>query len=345
VRYAAYKSLLDKLNDKLPYGNFYHSLFIAGFLYSVGLIISFLTGEQRAFLLDYASAAMIFGIAYMVYMETRIGNDYRVVAGEIFDVFEYDSTDDFRLIFNNRLRASIGLVVSLVLTWIFFQDLYGDVWYQSWPLRAYLAVLVAVIGFIGGEASVGVIATVRYVRRIVTRISSAVDVFEPKHMLLLMSITRWGSELSAFGGIAASVLLVALFFAPWKNGVSVVSGLGSVFLIGSVIILVLVFTTTLVRIHDIMRSSKDEMLGSLNKTSGALLRKLQSLVVEEGADPTAQEMAQLNVELDSLDKVKGLIKSLPEWPLDLGMAHTFFSAIAAPIVVYVVQVLVARFFH
>src|SRR6266849_7203810 len=292
MRYDAYKSLLDKLNDRLPYGNFYHSLFVAGFLYLAGLIISLRTGELRAFLLDYASGAIIFGIAYMVYMETYIGNDYRVVAGEIFDVFGYDSTEDFRLVFNNRLRAGVGLVVSFALLWIFFQDLYGNAWYQSWPLRAYLAALGGVIGFIGGEASVGVLATVRYVRRIVNGVSSTVDVFEPKHMLLLKSITRWGSELSAFGGIAASVLLVGFFFAPWKNGVSVVSGLGPVFLVGSVIILVSVFTSTLVRIHDMMESSKGEKLGSLAKSSGELLTKLQSLVAEEG-DVRSQKMASL----------------------------------------------------
>ncbi len=347
LKYESYKSLFDKLNASLPYGSVYNATVVGAVLYLAGLVLSVLAREQGIFFYDYVSVALIFGISFMVYMETYIGNSYREVAGQLFDAFGYDSSKGFQSIFNNLLRTGAGILVSAIATWIFLQVLYGALWYTSPILRAYFAVLVAVISFIGGEALVGVLMTVRYVREMLKGVSPNVDIFKSKHLTLLKSVVRWGSDLSAFGGIVASVLLVAFFFAPWRNGFAVVSGVAVVFLMVSVGILVFVFTQILVNVHSVMKSSKEEEMGRVMGGLDALHSRLEALIGTENLSGGKKEaeVASLNAELDGLDKVRSLVDSLPVMPLDLGMVRTFSSAIAIPIVTYAADAVLKSFLH
>jgi hypothetical protein len=338
MAYANYKSLLDKFNDGLPFGNLYHSLIIVGFLYGIGIAMSIALGEQTLALGDSAALAAIFGIAYMVYMETRIGNHLRAVAVDVFQVFGYDSAGDFRLIFDNRLRGGVGVVVSLLVVFSFFEFLAGAVWYNSWILRAYLALLAALIGFIGGDAVVGLLAIIRYVGRISEGVKGHVDAFNPAHEELLRTMAKLGSLLSIYGGVVTSVVLVAFFFAPWKNRIPLVSELGIVFLLISIILLASVFLIPLTSVHGVMSYAKGLRADALTRKAAGLYGKLQSLIAEEKITVVEREAQALNVMMDSLNRMNALIGSMPEWPIDIAMLRAFSSSVAIPIIVYVVEV-------
>lgn len=341
MRYDEYRSPLDKVNGwlkrKLHRGDIYNSLLIGGLLYIAGAALALWAGELEGFLLDYAALALIFGIAFMLYMETYVGDRYRKVAQGLSDTLQYDSRQDFRRIFNNPLRIIAGLAVAAVVILVFVELLNQNVWYDSLYLRIYLALLGTLIGYIGGEAAVGVFATVIYVRRLAKGVSRSLDLFNPDHLNLLKAIATWGSDLSGYGGIVASVVLAAFFFAPWKSGLSVVSRLSLVFLVAAVVILVFVFSTVLISVHDAMRGWKEEQRGLIARKVEVVFEKLQDAMVRGDPLATEKAVASLNVESAGLDWMRSQVEALPTFPLDLAMVRTFSSSIVIPILVYVLQ--------
>jgi hypothetical protein len=151
-------------------------------------------------------------------------------------------------------------------------------------------------------------------------------------------MAKLGSLLSIYGGVVSSVVLVAFFFAPWKNRIPLVSELGTVFLLISIILLASVFLIPLVSVHGVMSHAKGLRLDALTQKAAVLYGKLQSLMAEEKITVVEREAQSLNVMMDSLSQMNALIGSMPEWPIDIAMVRAFSSSVAIPIIVYVVEV-------
>ena len=201
-----------------------------------------------------------------------------------------------------------------------------DFWRNSSPFSlTVLAIIVTLIGFLGGTLLFVILRIAIMIHRIGNIEAIKVSVYQ--HPL---------SSIKAVGSLLFRISIIALFV--YFFGISMLfTGIkqhgGMVFIIiaffGAVV--VLFFILPQVKIHQIMFKVKHQRLRDF------------SVHLESALEQVTMDPSQINIQrVRELFEIQKSLNGMGEWPFDLQLLLLLITGIAIPIAVVVIQIILAK---
>lgn len=140
------------------------------------------------------------------------------------------------------------------------------------------------------------------------------------------------SALAFFGGAAVSLL----FFAWGEDSF----GVGTLFTYGLLVLVsALAFFLPMRQTHRVLAAAKEEELVRVQHNIVAAYRSLEELPAE------SKDLGTLPTKLNLWKEYEGRVKAIRTWPYDFGMLRTFLLSVLTPVVLSLVQRLIAALFN
>jgi len=330
VMFETYKSLIDRFHHRIPFGPFTNSVVVGGALYATLVGLAVILGEGSKVAADYATPLVIFGVAYALYMESRIMEEIRETARNLWSDLAYDSRKWLSLVVDLRIRLASGVLLVVFLSLLAVTTPVLDAgWYEALALRLYVFALTTVAAFIGGEAGPAVIAVVFSAYKMSNELSSRVEPFNFQHFLILKRLARWGLLLSVFGSILISVAIVWTFVAPFNRAIFDIPVISSPFLILGLLIMAYCFLTPFLAIHGVLKTTKQRKTFEVIQAFDEVYKRTSKALETKDPEETRKEVELLGKRLTNLKAMLDVLTLAPEWPWDINMLRTFIVSLAA----------------
>ena len=340
--FKRFKSPMDLLHQILPLDDFSESVVLGGILYSAIVLLALGFQEFSTLIIDYATPIIVFGIGSMVYLETRIGDYIRSTATALEKDFQFKCDPMMNKIFCQKLRFGVG-IASVMICALGFLGLpvLNVLWYQSPVLRTYLIGLVLFLVFIAGEAVTGAVTVVIASHDIADGLRQIIDPLSFERFVVVRRVAMWGVLLSGYGSAVASVLLVGIFVAPWRTGSVNVQTATLVLLTFSSALAVFLFLTPVMNIHGLLMRSKQKSFFMISSNLEKVYSRFKMISDRGDVAQTQAEADLIGKMLDDIEAARKAADSAPEWPWDLPMVHSFTISFALPLIIYLLERLLA----
>lgn len=260
-----YSSIVDQFTKKLTLSPIVTLGFIMLLFYVLHIVICLSCGEYEQLANDWATPIGIIGAFYLfvvyLYLEKKVKN-YYIIIGKITQ-FEKETFRDFYEHFLISAFRSLNLVLFcfIFLLIINISLLKMGLWYDSPLANFWLLFEMNMVIIAGGLNLWLMICTSRMLCEIGKK---------PMHINLFHHDGMGGQN--AFGELSfsffllatifATLVVVILFFAPWKNAISYYYG--TLLLITIYPIVVISFFIPLLSLHKTVKNFKEQQLCAIN---------------------------------------------------------------------------------